>query len=70
MLPDERRPCLQPLKGVLHIAMPNCGSSDNERAVGNGFGHGLEFLSIGQHGGCAYGGASIFECNIVGIHHA
>lgn len=60
---------LQTLEGVLQVAMADCGGSDHERAIGNGFGYGFEFFCIGEQVRGAHGRTCILEGYIVGIHY-
>ena len=69
VLANEGSPRLQALERVLEIAMTDRGGSDHKRAVGNRFGHGFEFLGVGEDIGGADGGASILKRHVVRIHY-
>ncbi len=62
-------PGLQPLEGMLQVAMANCCGSDNERAIRDRFGYGAVLFGAGQHGGGAHGGTGALKCHIVWIDY-
>ena len=64
-----RAPYFQPLERMLQFAMPDGGGADHQRAVGNGVGHALVLLGVGQHLRRADGGARLAKSDLVGIHH-
>jgi len=56
--------------GVLQLAEADGGGSNNESAIFDGFGDGLELFGLGEHGLGADGGAGFAKSQLVGIHHA
>ena len=46
------------------------GCSDDERAVRDGFGNGLEFFGAGEQRRGADGGTRLAECQLIRVHHA
>ncbi len=49
-------------------AIAHGGCADDQRAIGHGEGDGLEFFRFPQQFRCANGGASLAECDGVGVH--
>src|SRR5271155_6138959 len=55
---------------MLQIPVADGGGSDDERAVGDGFGDGLELFGTLEYVRRADGGARFAKRRLVGIHHA
>jgi hypothetical protein len=55
---------------MVQISSADGGSADDERAIGDGFGHRFELLGTGKHVGCTDRGFRLTEGRRVGIHHA
>jgi hypothetical protein len=69
MLPNHASAWLQPLEGMLQVAMADCGGSYHERTIGNRFGYGFEFLSVSQQLRSAHRGSCVLEGHLVWIHY-
>lgn len=55
---------------MLQLPVSNCRGSHDERAIGNGFGHGFVMLRACEDCGSAYGGARVAKRGFVRLHHA
>src|SRR5580704_4513434 len=69
MRANDGGPDLEPLNGMLQVAMADGGGADNQRAIRNRFGYGFIFFSAGQDGCGADGRTGALKCHIVGIYH-
>lgn len=54
---------------VLGLAATDGSRSDNEGAVRDGFGDGLEFFGAGEQRRGADGGSRLAKCQLIGVHH-
>jgi hypothetical protein len=69
-LADEARALLQTMNRLLGFARADRGGSNDESAIGDGFGDGFEFLCVGKQRGSAHCGAGLAKRWIVGVDHA
>ena len=67
---DEVGGGFEGVHGVLGLAVAKRGGSDDEGAVGDGFGEAGEFLGLLQDVGRAHGGAGFAEGEVVGLDDA
>jgi hypothetical protein len=67
---DQARSLLKAANRVLRLATAYGGSSDDEVAVRDGLGHGLEFFGAGEQRLRADGGMRFTESQFVRVHHA
>jgi len=65
---DDGSARLQALERVLQVAMADRGGSNDEGAIGDGFGDGCEFPGIRQNVRRSDCGAGIFKSDFIGIH--
>ncbi len=69
-LADKGSGLLEALDGVLQFAGADGSGSDDEGAVGDGFGEGLEFLRAGEKRRGSDGGTGFAESYFVGVYNA
>lgn len=69
-LADETCALLQTVNRLLGFARADRGGSNDESAIGDGFGDGFEFLCVGKKRGSAHGGARFAKRWIVGVDYA
>jgi hypothetical protein len=55
---------------VLQLALADGRGSDNESAIFNGFGHGLELFGTGKQRRGSDGGTRLAKSQFIGIHDA
>jgi len=66
---DEGSSLLKAPDGVLQLTEADGGGSDDERAVRDGFGEGLEFFGASEERRGADRGARLAERQFVGVYH-
>jgi hypothetical protein len=68
---NQRSAGFKALNRVLKIAVSDGGGTDNQRAIGNSLGNGLEFLRVGKNvSRGAHGRAGAFKGYVIGIYDA
>ena len=70
MTADEWRGRIEPVQGMLKIAMADCRRSYHEFAIANRFAEGREFFRAGQHFAGLYRRTGALECHFVRIYQA
>ncbi len=68
MLTQFRSGLIEATQGMLQFAIASRGRTNNQRAVGDGSGHGFVFFGVLENVGCAHGRTRLTKCNFVGIH--
>jgi len=67
---DEGSGLLKAPDGVLQLTLADGGGSNNERAVRDRFGDGLELFSAREQRSRTDGGARLAKRQLIGVHHA
>jgi hypothetical protein len=70
MLAKEAGGLIQAADGVAQLTLADGGGSDNQCAIFNSFGHGLEFFGTGEQRLGANGGTRLAKSQIIRVHDA
>src|SRR5260370_28064412 len=70
MFVKEQGGLIKAVDGVLHLTLADGGGSDDECAILDGFGEGLELFGAGEQRRGADRGTRLAKSQLVGVNHA